>query len=152
WPTCAGPLGCIPFDRLVLTPFYRDAVRVIRSFDRSHLIAYEPNIFFDYGAATQLGSVGDDNALFVFHNYCIDSVAAAAEGLPNGHTFSDPLQLCGLDESFVFANASARASSSGDAILMDEWGNTDDTSVISRVTAEADEHMVGWSYWAYEDC
>jgi len=152
WPSCANPIGCPLFDQLVLTPFYRKAVRAIRSADPSHPIAYEPNIFFDYGANSQLGAIGDSNGLFAFHNYCLDAVVAGAEGLPNGQTFSDPLQLCGVGENLVFANALARASSSGDAILMDEWGNTNDTTVITRITAAADKYMVGWSYWAYEDC
>lgn len=151
WPSCATPAGCPLFDQ-ALTAFYRRVAPAIRSADAKHLIVYEPNIFFDYGAATQLGDVGDPNALFAFHNYCLDAVASGVEGLGNGETPSDPLQLCGLDENQVFTNAEARASTSGDALLMDEWGNTTDTTVLDRVAAEADARMVGWSYWAYEDC
>ena len=152
WLTCANPLGCPVFDRSELTPFSQRSVAAVRSGDPTHLVAYEPNIFFNSGAATNLGSVDDANALFAFHNYCLDSVIAGVLGSPNGQTSTDPLQLCGLDESVVLGNAEARAASSGDGLLMDEWGNTDDTSVINRMTAEADAHMVGWSYWAYEDC
>jgi endoglycosylceramidase len=135
-----------------LTPFSQQAARAIRSADPAHLVVYEPNIFFDYGARSDLGSVGDPNALFAFHNYCLDAVAAGATGAANGQTFSDPLGLCGVGEQAVMDNAMARTASTGDGLLMDEWGNTDDTSVITRMTAEADQSMMGWSYWAYEDC
>ena len=151
WPTCANPAGCPIFDQ-ALTAFYRRIIPALRSADPNHLIVYEPNIFFDYGAATQLGDVGDNNTVFAFHNYCLDSVAEGIENLPNGQTPLDPLQLCGIDENLVFTNAETRAAGNGDALLMDEWGNTTDTTVLERMAAEADAHMTGWSYWAYEDC
>jgi endoglycosylceramidase len=152
WPTCANPVGCPLFDQLLLTPFYRAALSAIRKADHSHLVAYEPNIFFDYGAASAAGPTGDADALFAFHDYCLDAVAAGAAGFPNGRTFPDPLGLCGIDEQVVMANAMVQAARTGDALLMDEWGNTEDTSVITRLAAEADKAMIGWSYWAYEDC
>ena len=151
WPTCANPVGCPAFDQ-ALTAFYQREVPAIRSADPNHLVVYEPNIFFDYGAATQLDNVDDPNALFAFHNYCLSGIASGIEGLPNGETPSDPLQLCGVDENMVLSNAEQRTQASGDALLMDEWGNTTDTTVLERMAAEADAHMVGWSYWAYEDC
>ena len=152
WPTCAGPAGCPAFDQLDLGPFTSEAVRAVRAGDPTHLVAYEPNIFFDYGARTGLGAVGDPNVLFAFHNYCLDAVLAGATAAPNGQTFTDPLQLCGIGEHIVLDNAEAYSAQTGAGLLMDEWGNTDDTSVIERVSSEADAEMVGWSYWAYEDC
>jgi endoglycosylceramidase len=152
WPTCASPLGCPAFDGTAFTSFYRAAARALRSADPTHLIAYEPNLLFNNGAQTQLGTVGDANALFAFHNYCLDSIAGGIEGLPNGRSPSDPLQLCGLDENLVLNNAVAHAASTGDALLMDEWGNSADVTVLERMASEADRHMVGWSYWGYEDC
>jgi hypothetical protein len=80
--------------------------------------------------------------LFAFHNYCL----AYAVGQP------DPFGSCAVDEQVVFANAEARAASSGDGLLMDEWGNSTDLTVVQRMAAEADQHKVGWGVWSYEDC
>ncbi|HUY64691.1 MAG TPA: cellulase family glycosylhydrolase [Acidimicrobiales bacterium] len=143
WPTCANPAGCPAFDQ-ALTSFYRRAVPAIRSADPNHLVVYEPNIFFDFGSATRLGNIGDPNALFAFHNYCLSTASPV--------TISDPLQLCGVDEHVVLTQANLRATTSGDGLLMDEWGNTTDTTVLNRMAAESDADMMGWSYWAYEDC
>jgi hypothetical protein len=64
----------------------------------------------------------------------------------------DPTGACGTDEQVVFDNAEARTDATGDALLMDEWGNTGDVSAMERIAREADQHMVGWTNWAYEDC
>jgi endoglycosylceramidase len=146
WPTCATPLGCLPggFDQTALTGFYGRAIPALRSADARHLIAYEPNLLFDYGAATQLGKLADPGLLFAFHNYCL----ANALGPP----LPDPLGDCAIDEQLVLSNADARAGATGDGLLMDEWGNSANLVQLNREVTEADQHMVGWSYWAYEDC
>jgi endoglycosylceramidase len=144
WATCASPVGCPPagFDQTSLSPAYRRLIAAIRSTDARHPVLYEPNLLFDYGAPTRLRRLGGPNLVFAFHNYCL----AYAFAIP------DPLGDCRYDEQIVFANAAAREAQSGDGLLMDEWGNTNNTTTIERIAAEADQHMVGWSYWAYEDC
>jgi len=147
WASCALPTGCPPggFDQTSLTDFYKRVVPAIRSADPRHMIAYEPNLLFDFGAATGLGNLNDPNLLFAFHNYCLGTVAF-------GFTVIDPVGACGVGDGIVFANAESRAAASGDGLLMDEWGNTTDTAAIARIAGEADQSMVGWSDWAYEDC
>jgi endoglycosylceramidase len=146
FPTCASPAGCPPsgFDQTELTNFYRRIIPALRSADPHHPVLYEPNLLFDYGAATTLDPVGDPNAIFAFHNYCLGDTP----GVPQG----DPGNNCGTEEEMVFANAEDRAKRSGDGLLMDEWGNSADTNLIQRIAQEADQHMVGWADWAYEDC
>jgi endoglycosylceramidase len=147
WPTCASPLGCPPagFDQTLLTDFYRRVLPALRAADPTHLIVYEPNLLFDYGAATQLARLPDPNLVLAFHNYCL----ANAPGLTS---LPAPGQVCGGEEDLVFENAEARSTATGDGLLMDEWGNTTDLAEVNRIAAEADQHMVGWSEWAYEDC
>lgn len=147
WATCASPLGCVPlgFDQTQLSAFYRRMIFALRAADPHHLIAYEPNLLFDYGAATQVGRLPDPDLLFAFHNYCL----ASAPGLSS---LPDPFGTCGVEENLVFANAAARTAATGDALLMDEWGNTTNLTQVNRIAAEADAHMVGWTVWAYEDC
>jgi endoglycosylceramidase len=147
WPTCASPVGCPPaigFDQTALTAFNHRLVAALRSADPNHLIVYEPNLLFDYGAATGVGAGGDLAALFGFHNYCL--------GNSPGLTNFDPGGSCGIEEQLVISNAEAQGRRTGDGLLMDEWGNTADTAMIRRITAEADQAMMGWSYWALEDC
>jgi endoglycosylceramidase len=143
WPSCANPEGCPVFDQQ-LNAFYRRIVPELRTSDRRHLAFYEPHALFDQGANTHLGSIADPNAVFTFHNYCLGD----QPGLPQ----ADPGQNCGTEEQLVLGNADAQASASGDGLLEDEWGNTTSAPLLQRMAAEADQHMVGWSYWSYEDC
>ena len=78
---------------------------------------------------THLGSIGDHNAVFAFHNYC----ALLIPSLPPG-----PGGDCALQEQFVLQNADAQAAASGDGLLMDEWGDDPNTKRLNRMTAEAD--------------
>ena len=143
WPSCANPAGCPVFDQS-LNAFYRRLIPALRRDDPRHLVFYEPHALFDEGAATNIGSIGDPNAVFTFHNYCLGD----QPGLPQ----ADPGQNCGIEEEMVLANAEAQARPNGDGLLEDEWGNTPSVPLLVRMAAEADEHMIGWSYWAYEDC
>ena len=147
WPgsgfvRCTDPAGCPGFDG-VLRAFYGGLVQAVRAVDPAHPIFYEPHLLFDQGVATHLGSIGDPNAVFAFHNYC----AMVSPGLPRG-----PDGTCDIQEQFVLQNAQAQAAASGDGLLMDEWGDTTSTSLIDRMSYEADVARVGWAYWAYEDC
>jgi endoglycosylceramidase len=144
WPTCANPAGCPPggFDQTALTGFSTRTIQAIRHADSRHLAFYEPNLQFDVGAATGHGSVGDPNAGFSFHNYCL----GAAPGLPK---IPDPAGLCEIGEQLVFDNAEAHTESTGAALLMTEFGDVDDPAVIRRMLTLADRNMVGWTYWSY---
>jgi len=147
WPSCANPNGCPPggFDQTSLTGFYRHVIPAIRSSGFRRLIVYEPNLLFDFGAATQLGDLHDPGLLFAFHNYCL------AE-MPGEPAVPDPNGDCSIDENMVFDNAQARSAATGDALLMDEWGNNTDVALVQRMENEADQHLDGWTVWAYEDC
>ncbi|MGH8631287.1 MAG: cellulase family glycosylhydrolase, partial [Burkholderiales bacterium] len=52
----ANLAGCPPkgFDQTLLTAFTRMTVSALRAADADHLIFYEPNLQFDYGAQTGL--------------------------------------------------------------------------------------------------
>lgn len=143
WPTCASPTGCPAFDSSSLTGFYRRMIAALRLVDRRRLIAIEPNLLFDFGSASGLGALSDPNLLFAFHNYCLAYISSPG---------NEPSSVCAPDEKTTLTNAETQAQRSHQGLLMDEWGNTADTTTISRVAAEADQDAVGWSYWAYEDC
>jgi hypothetical protein len=145
WPSCANPEGCPPggFDQTDLTAFSNRIIAGIRRADRAHLAFYEPNLQFDVGAATRHGRTGDPNVGMSFHNYCL----GAAPGLPHA---PDPAGLCrNVGERGVFENAEQHSAETGAALLMTEFGDTEDAQIHRRMAELADEFMVGWTQWAY---
>ena len=119
-------------------------IAAIRDGRPRHLAFYEPNLQFDVGAATGHGKVDDPNAGFSFHNYCL----GAAPGLPaRARTRSAPAENVG--ETLVFDNAEAHAEETGAALLMTEFGDTEDAAIHERVADLADRFMVAWTDWAY---
>jgi endoglycosylceramidase len=49
----------------------------------------------------------------------------------------------------VSANAAAQSEKTGDALLMSEFGATDDPQALRRVAHEADRTMTSWQNWTY---
>jgi endoglycosylceramidase len=145
WPgsaaaSCAGPAGCPPggFDQTLLTAFSRRLVSAARAADPAHLAFYEPNLEFDFGAATGVGDVGDPGAGFSFHDYCLQTLA------PTGQPSSDQ---CQTDEVMAMDNAEAQSRRTGDALLMSEIGF--DPAAAYRIAALADARMLSWQWWDY---
>jgi endoglycosylceramidase len=141
FPTCANTSGCPGFDTQVLAPFYRRVIARIRAADPQKLIWYEPNVVFNFGADTNLPALGDPAAGFSFHVYCLSGLVPMA-GNPG----------CDQLDELVFQNADRHASASSDALMLSEFGATDDLSTIRRNIGQADAHMVSWEYWHYCEC
>ena len=142
WPgdaygTCVSPDGCPAFDA-ELKAFTVNTLKAIRAVDARTLVFYEPNVIFNYGAASNLGDLGDGRLVFSFHDYCL---AAGAE--PSG---------CSAFDDLVFANAAKQQKASGDALLMTEFGATGDPAVLTPEADRADRDMVGWQFWHYCGC
>lgn len=130
---CVQPSGCADFDQQLLRPFNRRTFRAIRHPDRRRLLAYEPNVAFNTGPPTYVGDTGDRRALFDFHVYC--AVATPRD--------------CPAKEDVPFAHADAQSRRTGDALLVTEFGATEDLARIASVADIADRHRVGWEEWAY---
>jgi endoglycosylceramidase len=145
WPSCASPAGCPIFDQTVLAPFMHKVTAAIHSVDPKVVTYYEPNVLFDFGANTSIGKAGDAESGMSFHDYCI----AGNFGLPQSGAGGTG---CTAAEQQVFQNADTHARQTGDALLMTEFGATDELAVIQRLVDGADEHMVGWEDWAYCGC
>ena len=78
---------------------------------------------------------------FAFHAYC-----AAAVGAPE----TPPTRAaCDQVEDRTLSNADQQSSTSGDALLLTEWGATDDPDELTSVMAAADKHMDSWQEWTY---
>jgi endoglycosylceramidase len=147
WPTCANPEGCPLFDTRELTPFSQRVYDRIREVDRRNVVWYEPNVIFNNGADTHHGDLGRRSGMS-FHVYCL------AEGSTPRPWPGDVAQQLGCDfpEERPFQNADLQSAQTGDALLLTEFGATDDLDQIERIAEKADEYMVGWQYWHYCPC
>jgi endoglycosylceramidase len=145
WPTCASPAGCPPggFDQTQLTAFFNRVIAALRTVDRRHLAFYEPNLQFDVGAATRVRRLDDPNVGMSYHDYCL----GAAPGLP---PVPDPVSACeNVGEPLVMRNAEQHSAQTGAALLLTEFGDTENPAIHRRVADLADRFMVGWTDWAY---
>jgi endoglycosylceramidase len=122
-----------------LGSFYSRVITAIREVDRRHLIFYEPFVPFDFGSMTHLPVLSDADLGMSFHDYC----------LPNAATHA---VQCGRSEQLVIANALARSAASGSALLLSEFGSTDNVADLRRVTTDADAQELSWIEWAYCGC
>ena len=145
YPSCASNVGCPVFDTTYLQPFTETVIDAIREADEDTLVWYAPLLLFDFGADTSLGDTGDENAGFAFNMYCLGDVFPDQVG-----TIGDA--ECDTGYDLTFGNAEDQTEETGDALLMTEYGATQDIEKIARVTELADEAMIGWQQWHYCDC
>jgi len=135
WQPCASPSGCPDFDTGPLAAMTRQATKAIRTVDRRHLVWQEPNVLFNFGPQSHLPRIGS-NSGFSFHDYCLDNGAPA----------------CPTTEAQVFDNADDMAQETDRALMLTEFGATNDHPRIEHIVGLADEHMVSWMWWAYCGC
>jgi endoglycosylceramidase len=123
---CATPQGCPMLDATLLTPFSQKMLDAIRETDSEHMVWYEPWVLFDGGAPTFHGKLDDPRVGMSFHDY-------------------QPLD----DYEIPLHNAELQNQRTGDALLMTEFGATEDDSAITAAFEAADRAMMPAIYWAY---
>lgn len=117
-----------------LTSFYSRAIAGIRSVDKHHLIWYEPWVSFNFGVPTRIPSIADDLLGMSFHDYC-----------PNGRG-------CASSEQKTVDNALAHSASTDVALLLSEFGATNNYQDLGRVVDLADASQLSWIEWSYCGC
>jgi endoglycosylceramidase len=132
--TCAPASGCPAFDAK-LTAFNRKVARAIRRADRRHLVFYEPDVLFDFGAATAVGALDQGPAGFAFHDYCAKTTPIGCVSEPKG-----------------FAHALAHVGRTREALILTEFGSTPFAGDLSGMVRLADQNMVPWLEWSYCPC
>lgn len=142
WASCLAAEGCPQFDGTELRGFYERVIPQIRRSDKKSLIWYEPNVIFNFGPATNVGRLPDSRLGFSFHDYCL----APSAGVPGGG------EVCESSERTTLANADAHAAQAGSALLLSEFGATDDLTTLENTVTLADEHMISWQEWHYCNC
>jgi endoglycosylceramidase len=139
WEPCVSLTGCPEFDAK-LSAFNAKVIGAIRSVDPRGLAWYEPNVIFNNGPATHVVSGGDRHAGFSFHDYCL------FEPQTRSNTGCDPF------DDLVFANAEKHVAGTGDALMLTEFGATDDAGNNEAMVDRADRTRVSWMWWAYCGC
>jgi endoglycosylceramidase len=139
--TCLTPdVGCPSLDA-ELTSFYTLVDQAVRQVNTSSLLFGEPWLTFDTGIPSSLGSTGDPEQGFSFHDYCpFDAVSTELDF------------ACPSFNDAVFSNADTVSENTGDALLLTEFGATNDASILSEVVADAEQAQVGWMMWSYCYC
>jgi endoglycosylceramidase len=144
YPTCLSPTGCPLFDTQTLEPFSERVIAAIREADRRTLAWYAPIVVFDFGADSSHGDTGDAQAGFAFNMYCL------AGGFLPANPAGD--LSCGETYELTLQNAESQSEQTGDALLMTEYGATNDLGVIEEIVELSDEHMMSWQQWHYCEC
>jgi endoglycosylceramidase len=150
YPTCLSPTGCPAFDTQTLEPFSERVISEIREVDQRSLAWYAPLVVFDFGADSSHGAIGnpsdgfDPNTGFAFNMYCL------AGGFLPANPAGDA--SCGETYEITLDNADKQADETGDALLMTEYGATNDLNVVNEVIDRTDAHMIGWQQWHYCEC
>jgi endoglycosylceramidase len=122
------------FDSQQLTPFYDQGADAIRAVDPSTPIFFEPNVLSNAGVPTDLGHVDATNTVLSFHDYCEFDLG------PLG---------CIPSVGGIVGNAENYAEAQGIPAFLTEFGATSDQAEILAPMQGADQHLIGWTEWAY---
>ncbi|MGA7416714.1 MAG: cellulase family glycosylhydrolase [Acidimicrobiales bacterium] len=137
------PLTCPPDDPS------KGLIRTIQDADPHHLVFFEPDIFSSRGKRNDVGPMNLKGLVFNFHVYC---------GLRSGVT-GDPTDLdgCAAQELRTMRRRSeerpdiaSAKQPAGPAWFMSEFGATTSEPLMVRLTANADQLELGWTYWAWK--
>lgn len=136
--TCAK--ACPGMDAR-LDAFYARVTAAVRRADKSSLLFDEPWSSFDIGAPSGLDSPRDRDTGFSFHDYCaLDDLSTLLN------------VACPPADDAVFASAGTVSQRTGDALLLTEFGATNDAGVLSGVVSGAERARVGWLQWSFCGC
>jgi endoglycosylceramidase len=139
WQDCINPTGC-PVGDAKLEAFDRRVLAAIRAADPRGIVWPEPFVLFNQGAGTSVKALGDPNVGFSFHDYCLGAEQAGSD------------QSCAKADDLVFTHATDRVASTGEALLLTEFGATEAKSVLTPMVERADRTMVSWTEWHYCGC
>jgi endoglycosylceramidase len=135
---CLSVAGCRAFDRGALSSYTRRAAAAVHAADRDAIVWAEPNIGFDFGSPTYLGAIRGP-AGFAFHDYCLAQEVDA----------DSSQSQCPSPERRVIANALDYGRRTGAALLLSEFGGTDDLNTLRLVAGAADAAMLPWLEWTF---
>jgi endoglycosylceramidase len=145
WLACLTN-GCPSSYRNELQPAYERVTRAIREVDADNLIWWEPQqLAGGQPVPTFLEPMAGETQLgYSWHSYCPE-VFLESQGLPLGN-----VENCWKFGTERNRAAIAQAERINAAPMMSEWGATDNVRAIEIDAAVADQHLMGWTHWAYK--
>ncbi|CAN5709972.1 hypothetical protein BH09ACT8_BH09ACT8_44520 [soil metagenome] len=132
-------LGSPFYSQQQLTPMYNQVAAAIRSVDPTTPLYIEPpnpavtEIPAIFGAPLSLGPINDPYVVLAFHDYC---------GPIGGG-------LCVVIANQLAAQAVNYTTQHNLPAVMNEYGATSDPFILTTERNAADQHLVGWTVWAY---
>ncbi|HXQ62770.1 MAG TPA: cellulase family glycosylhydrolase [Acidimicrobiales bacterium] len=139
----AVPITCAPGVPAV------GVIPAIQTADPGALVFYEPDIFSSRGSTNFVGPMPFANLVFNVHVYC---------GQRSGKT-GNPTDIaaCAAQEQRSLTTRSedrtdlgTPAQPGGTAWFLSEFGATSNSTLLDRLTTEADRSLVGWAYWSWK--
>ena len=145
WPICLT-IGCPDTYTQELQPAMTRGLEAIREVDPDGIVWWEPQQF---SGGRELPTfftavAGEENLGLSWHNYC-PAVFFESTGLPLLDAES-----CREFSADRERHAIEQAGEMNAAALMSEWGATDNVEAVGIDADVADEHQMGWMYWAYK--
>ena len=125
WSSCLT--GCPDLEASLLAPFDARMTAAVRAVDRRHPVFVEPFVLFNFGGAnTSLPGRGTGNVL-------------------STHVYADTADA----NASVMDRSVAAAERDAAALLVTEWGSTNDPPTIIQTEDQFDARLVPWLYWSY---
>jgi endoglycosylceramidase len=145
WATCLAN-GCPDSYTAELQPAMERGLAAIREVDDENVVWWEPQQFAGgQPLDTFFTPVAGERQLgFSWHSYCPD-VFLESQGIPGGDVENCWDFARGRQEHALEQSRTMHA-----VPLMSEWGATDNVRAIEIDAAAADEHLMGWTHWAYK--
>ena len=127
WTACAT--GCPDLEADLLVPFYERFDTAVRAWDADAIVMYEPFVLFNFGHTdTTLPRIG-----------------------PNGALAPHVYALSPEEDASVIARSVAAGDASGQAVVIGEFGATNDRATLERQAGQLDDGLLSWAFWAYNE-
>lgn len=141
YPLCYLTLGDCGPATAKLDGLHEKAAQAISRADGQAIVHYEPYSMWNTGLDTRPARpISAPQAALSWHVYCTTN---ALFGSYTG---------CEFPDSRTFDNAEKTAAAQGSALLLSEFGATDDAATLNGVIGQARERLIGWQYWSYCGC
>lgn len=146
-PVCMafGFFGCTAGDAPI-TAFNNRLEKAIHAVDPKRLVFFEPAYLADTGYAS-VATLKAPRTVYSFHPYCPTMILRQLS-LPYVPP-SQTLGGCQALESYMMNMHVNKALRDGNAVMMNEFGATEDTADISHMVNTADKLMLPWTHWAW---
>ena len=146
-PVCMafGFFGCAAGDANI-TAFNNRLEKAIHAVDPQRLVFFEPAYLSDVGYAS-VATLKAPRTVYSFHPYCPTMIMRQL-GLPYLAP-SQTLGGCQGLESYMMNIHVNKALREGNAVMMNEFGATEDIKDISHMVTTADKLMLPWTHWAW---